>query len=205
MSAAPVRTRNAPDADLDGRRRRGQDNKARIVAAMLDMVRDGELAPSAEQVAARADVGLRTVFRHFQDMDSLYGEMAVVIQGELADIMAQPFRSPTWRGRVLELIGRRATGFERIVPFQRASAVNRHRSKLLTARHDMVVTLSREIILRQLPAEVAADRSLVEALDLLLSIETWSRLRYEQALTPKMARETLERAVRRLIGDEPTR
>ena len=205
MSAAAVRSRGAPDPDIDGRRRRGQDNKARIVAAMLDMVREGDLAPSAEAVAARADVGLRTVFRHFQDMDSLYAEMATAIVGELADLMAQPFRSPTWRGRILELVGRRATGFERVVAYHRASVATRYRSKVLIDRHDVVVKISREIILRQLPPEVAADRPLVEALDLLLSIESWSRLRVEQGLTPKAAREAVERAVRKLIGDEPAR
>ncbi len=57
----------------DGRRRRGLDNRGRIIAAMLEIIRRGETA-SAEQVAAQADVGLRTVFRHFQDMDSLYRE-----------------------------------------------------------------------------------------------------------------------------------
>ena len=203
MSAAAVRSRPTRDADLDGRRRRGLDNKARIVAAMLDIVREGDLAPSAEAVAARADVGLRTVFRHFQDMDSLYGEMFATTLGELADLMSQPFRSLTWRGRILELVGRRAIGFERIVAFQRAGAVTRHRSKLLAARHATVVRISREIIVRQLPPEVAGDHPLVEGLDLLLSIESWARLRFEQGLTPKAAREAVERAVRKLIGEEP--
>jgi AcrR family transcriptional regulator len=203
MNAAAVRTRPTPEPDLDGRRRRGQDNKARIVAAMLEMVREGDLAPSAEQVASRADVGLRTVFRHFQDMDSLYGEMATAIQGELADIMAQPFRAATWRGRILELVGRRAAGFERVVAYHRAGVATRHRSPVLADRHVLLVRISRDIIVRQLPPEVAADRPLVEALDLLLSIEAWSRLRVEQALSPKAARDAVERSVRKLIGDEP--
>ncbi|MFM8818949.1 MAG: TetR/AcrR family transcriptional regulator, partial [Phenylobacterium sp.] len=55
----------------DGRRRRGLDSRDRIIAAMLDLAREGEVAPGAERVAARAEVGLRTVFRHFRDMDSL--------------------------------------------------------------------------------------------------------------------------------------
>jgi AcrR family transcriptional regulator len=201
MSAAAVRTRPPTDPDVDGRRRRGQDNKARIVAAMLEMVREGDLAPSAEQVAARADVGLRTVFRHFQDMDSLYAEMATAIQGELADLVAQPFRSPSWRGRIMELVGRRALGFERVVAYHRAAVATRHRSKVLAQRHVLVVKVSRDIILRQLPPEVAEDRPLVEALDLLLSVETWSRLRIEQGLSPKAARDTVERSVRKLIGE----
>ena len=94
-----------------------------IVAAMLEIIHSGEVAPSAEQVAQRADVGLRTVFRHFQDMDSLYREMSVVIEGELRAVVGTPFRSPDWRERVVELIDRRAWAFEKIGPFLRASAV----------------------------------------------------------------------------------
>ena len=189
--------------ETDGRRRRSLDSRARIVSAMLELTRETAVAPSAEQVAQRAGVGLRTVFRHFQDMESLYGEMFATTLGELADIMSQPFRAATWRGRILELVGRRAVGFERIVAFQRAGAVTRHRSKLLATRHATVVKISREIIVRQLPPEVAADRPLVEALDLILSVESWARLRFEQGLAPKAAREAVERAVRKLIGEEP--
>jgi AcrR family transcriptional regulator len=194
----PAATPPAPD--LDGRRRRGQDNRARIVAAMLEIVQAGEVSPSAEQVAVRADVGLRTVFRHFQDMDSLYREMSAVIEGELRAMAATPFKADNWKGRVLELIERRSVGFEKIAPFQRASAVSRHRSKFLAADHEQLTVVSREIVKLQLSAEAAQDQLLVEALDLLLSFETWSRLRVEQRLSPKRTREVLEMAIRRLLG-----
>jgi hypothetical protein len=46
---------------------------------------------------------------------------------------------------------------------------------------------------------VARDQLKVEILDLLLGFEAWSRLRREQGLTPKRAREVLEAAVRRLL------
>src|SRR5947209_16703757 len=84
---------DASAAHPDGRRRRAQDSRARIVAAMLEIVHAGEVSPSAEQVAARADVGLRTVFRHFRDMDSLYREMTVAIEAELMTVVATPFVS----------------------------------------------------------------------------------------------------------------
>ena len=73
------------ERSADGRRRRGEDNRARIVAAMLEIIQEGEVSPSAEQVAERADVGLRTVFRHFSDMDSLYSEMSEAIEQMIAD------------------------------------------------------------------------------------------------------------------------
>jgi AcrR family transcriptional regulator len=194
MSPAPAVTRTA-----DGRRRRGEDNRARIVAAMLEIIHAGDLAPSAEQVAARADVGLRTVFRHFQDMDSLFREMSVVIMSELHAVAETPFGSADWRERVVELVERRGWAFEKVGPFLRATSLMQRRAKYTDVDHVRLVTALREILKAQLPPAVARDQLKVEALDLLLSFEAWSRLRREQGLTPKRARDTLEAAVRKLL------
>jgi AcrR family transcriptional regulator len=194
MSRGPAATPAA-----DGRRRRGEDNRARIVAAMLEIIRSGDVAPGAEQVAQRADVGLRTVFRHFQDMDSLYREMSVVIAGELKAVAETPFRSKDWRERVVELIERRAGAFEKIGPFLRASTSFSQRSKNLEVDNTRLVAALRAILERQLPPEVARDQPKLEVLDLLLSFEAWSRLRREQGLSPGRAKETLTAAVRRLL------
>lgn len=183
----------------DGRRRRSQDSRARIVAAMLELVHGGEMSPSAEQVAERAEVGLRTVFRHFKDMDSLYGEMSKVIERELAEIVARPLEGETWRERLVHLVVRRTQAFERIAPYKRASNVVRHRSRFLEAGHARLVAGLREILERELPPEIAADPVRLEALDLLLSYEAWSRLRREQGLPVRRAREVLQAAVGRLI------
>jgi len=184
----------------DGRHRRGEDSRARIVAAMLEIVQGGDVSPSAEQVAARADVGLRTVFRHFKDMDSLYREMSVVIEREMRALVERPFAAQDWRERLVELIGRRATVFEKIGPFKRAANVARHRSKFLEVDNGRLVTALREILVAQLPPEAAGDAAKLEILDLLLSFESWSRLRREQGLSVARARETLEAAIRRLVA-----
>ncbi len=181
----------------DGRHRRGEDSRARIVAAMLELVHGGEVSPGAEQVAARADVGLRTVFRHFKDMDSLYREMSVVIEAEMKTIVERPFTARDWRERVVELVGRRGAVFERIGPFKRASVVFRHRSRFLEADNARLVTALRDILAAQLPPKAAEK---LEILDLLLSFESWSRLRQEQGLSPGQAQETLETTIRTLIA-----
>jgi AcrR family transcriptional regulator len=183
----------------DGRRRRSQDSRARIVAAMLELVHGGEMSPSAELVAERADVGLRTVFRHFKDMDSLYGEMSKVIEGELWEIVQRPLEGETWRERLSDLVVRRTQAFEKITPYKRASNVTRHRSPFLEASHARLVAGLRVILERELPPHVVADRLKLEALDLMMSFEAWSRLRVEQRLTVRRAREVLEAAIGRLV------
>ncbi|WP_296597547.1 TetR/AcrR family transcriptional regulator [Phenylobacterium sp.] len=182
----------------DGRRRRGMDNRARIVAAMIDMVRADEIAPSAERVAAKADVGLRTVFRHFQDMDSLYREMSLVIEGEIRAIVDQPLQAEAGPARIVELIGRRARCFETIAPFRRAAEAFRHRSKFLGSDYARLVIQLRAILERELPPEVAKDSMRLETLDLLLSYEAWARLRREQGLSFERACAVLEDATRRI-------
>jgi AcrR family transcriptional regulator len=193
-------TQQDPADSVDGRRQRGQDNRARIVAAMMNIVREGQIAPSAEQVAARADVGLRTVFRHFQDMDSLYREMSLVIQTQVSAISERPLPETGWPERLLELVRRRAMAFETIGPFRRAADAFRHRSRFLGADADRLATELRAKLEQVLPQEVAADPLKVETLDLLMSFEAWSRLRREQGLSVEQAQRVVETLVRRVIG-----
>jgi AcrR family transcriptional regulator len=185
--------------ERDGRRRRSHDSRARIVQAMLELVQASEVAPSAEQVAARADVGLRTVFRHFKDMDSLYGEMAGVVEGELHAIIDEPLKGRDWREQVVDLVGRRAAVYETIAPFKHASQAHRHRSPFLESQHLRLVRRAREILKDVLPAEIVQDDVRFEGLDLLLSFETWSRLRRDQRLSPERAAEVVAALVRAVM------
>jgi len=191
-----------PDLDEpDGRRRRSQDSRSRIVAAIVELVREGVVSPGAADVATRAGVGLRSVFRHFKDMESLYREMTDIIEADLRAVAARPFKGVTWRERVLELIDRRGAGFDQIAPIRRASDARRHASPVLQDDHDRMTLGLRQILRLQLPRG-AVDRLTFEALELLLSYEAWSRLRVEQGLTASDARKTLRIAVKALIGED---
>lgn len=203
MSSVDRVTLDRPSADdpeeQDGRRLRSQDSRKRIVQSLLELVRDGEISPSAEQVAARAGVGLRTVFRHFKDMDSLYAEMSQAIEAEVRQVVDLPFEAEDWRGRVLELIPRRAQVFERITPFRRAADAHRPSSPFLEAAAARLVAAQRSILLGLLPAEIAGEETLFEALDLLLSFESWVRLRRDQGLGVSQTRAVLDATVRRML------
>lgn len=187
------------ELSADGRRRRGQDSRARIVQAMLDLVREGHVSPSAELVASRADVGLRTVFRHFKDLESLYREMSGVIEAELLALADTPFKAAAWRDRVLELVERRGWAYERIAPFKRASEVHRHQSSVLALDNARLVAGAREILKRELPAQLAGVRDLFEAIDLLLSFDAWRRLRQEQNLSVEATTDVLQATIAALL------
>ena len=55
----------------DGRFARSQKTKDAIVKALLKLLNDTPF-PTAEQVARESKIGLRTVYRQFKDMESIY-------------------------------------------------------------------------------------------------------------------------------------
>jgi len=195
-----VHDARAKPETIDGRIIRRFNNRRRIVAAMLELVRAGAISPGAEEVAARAGLGLRTVFRHFDDMDSLYREMAEAMRHELQPIVAAPFASRDWKGMLAEMVDRRARLFERAMPFKDAADVHRHRSLFLRKDYQRMRRDERAALAAALPAALKRDRKFFEALDLVLSFAAWQHLRSDQKQGAAQARQTLEFAVRALLA-----
>ncbi|MGC1678920.1 MAG: TetR/AcrR family transcriptional regulator [Candidatus Binataceae bacterium] len=186
----------------DGRRQRSEASRERILRAMLELVDAGVVTPSAEAVAIRAGVGLRTVFRHFDNMESLYQQINAVMSAEIRPMIERPFSAREWRAQVGELIDRRIRIFERIMPFKIAADVHRQHSPFLAKRWSEMTREQRASVSRVLPKKQRDDASFFESLDLVLSFETWRRLRKDQKLAAPRARQVLERLVGALLKSE---
>lgn len=186
----------------DGRRVRGRENRRKIIEAMLHLISGGMISPSAEEVAARANVGLRTVFRHFDDMDSLYRELSELMNAELMPIASAPMPDGDWRERLAELAMRRSLVFERMMPFKIAADVHRHRSEFLLNEHAQLNTLQRTILRDALAPVLRLRGTTLEVLDLLLSFDSWRRLRLDQKLSVSQARNTVLTAANALLEAE---
>jgi AcrR family transcriptional regulator len=186
-------------AQLDGRRQRADVSRRRIALAMLELVREGEVEPSADLVAERAGVGRRTVFRLFSDMEGVYREMHAVMVERLTPDFIAPFKGATWRERLDEIVLRRARMFDQMLPIKSASDAHRYRSKFLQTEHKKLTRMQRDSLRRVLPANVA-DGEAFEALDLALSFEAWRRLRQEQGLTARQAIAVLRHTTQALVS-----
>lgn len=185
-----VRKSNAAKAEperVDGRRERGRSSYKRIVEAMMELIVEGDLSPSAARVAEEAGIGLRTVFRHFDDMDALYAEITRTIIQRVMPIVTAPYPDQPWRINIGELVRRRVEVFETTLPFRLAANIKRYQSPFLMGQYSRVVMLERELIVRLLPASVRTDRIGVEALCAALSFQTWRTLRHDQSLSPDEA------------------
>jgi AcrR family transcriptional regulator len=188
---------------VDGRRLRTAESRRRVVAALLECARAGEFDPSAEAVAARAKVGLRTVFRLFTDKEGLFREISETVRAQVAALVLVPPKGETWRERLDDLMKRRFAAFEEAMPFRRAALTHSHHSAVISANNTAIQGVLRHALTKVLPEDVVADRPTFEAIDMALCIDAWIRLRTDQDLKPAQARAAVQRMVGALLSHAP--
>lgn len=181
----------------DGRRERSRSSRSKIIAAMLDLVGNGDVAPSAARVAEVAGVGLRSVFRHFDDMDELYREMGDVIEARVLPIILQAPSGATWKEKLFDIADRRAQVFETILPYRISANLKRFQSPYLMQDYRRMLRLESETIEAHLPPAVKDDVVAARGLNVILSFQTWRLLRHDQDLPVDDAKAV----VRRLLTD----
>jgi hypothetical protein len=133
-------------------------------------------------------------------METLYSEMSAQISAQIRPLISMTFTANDWRGRIGELIERRALAFEKMLPFKSAADVIRHKSKFLADEHEQLVKFNRKRLLEALSPELRKQRTVVEGLDLLLSFETWRRLRRDQGLSQAQAKQTIAAVVEAMLA-----
>lgn len=166
----------------DGRRERRDRNRDAVVEALLDIIREGDLAPGAERVAARAGLSARSVFRYFDDLDDLCRagiarQLAAVgpelrgdrdLDGPAADRVAAAISQ---RVRLFAAMGSVGTFARLRAPFQPLVA------EQLTATRRLLRDRLRSALAPELAAADAdAVETIVAAADVLCSFEAFRLL-----------------------------
>lgn len=195
----PSASTGAKGAVRDGRHRRSDRSRAQIIEAMFALVGEGYVTPTAEQVAERAGISLRTMFRHFADMETLYGGMADRAELEYADWL-EPFTAETWQARLAQMIDRRLSTYERLMPYKHAVDAHRHASPTIQRNHTARLALMRQRLEAILPPAIKGEATQLETIDLMMSFEAWQRLRVDQTLSTDAARAVVERTINRAVA-----
>ena len=204
MSTAAKKRSPWPELEAstaDGRRQRSDRSRRRIIEALFDLISEGNMSPSAVSVAERADVGLRTVFRHFEDMDSIYDEMTDELMTVVMPKIVAPYDASTWRGRLTECVERRADLYEAVFPMRVCMMLRIYQSDFIQEQYKRDLRLERSSLKAILPKHITADRTLFAALEVTLGFPTWRRLRQDQKLSVENSKKTVQRMVDGLIAD----
>ncbi len=183
----------ADTPQLDGRRARSRSSRSKIVEAMSHLVGNGDVAPSAARVADIAGVGLRTVFRHFDDMDALYREMSAVIEERVLPIIAQPLTGSNWKAKMFEIADRRAIVFETILPYRISANLKRFQLSYLMQDYQRLLKAEADGIEALLPESAKNVTVGMRGLNVILSFQTWRLLRHDQGRSTDDARHVIKR------------
>jgi len=180
---------------VDGRRQRSADSRQRILSAMRALIQEGKPDPAAEDVAQRAGVGLRTVFRLFRDMESVCAEMLIPQRQVFFACFTSPFTRPAGRARLHELFDRLAELYEANMPLRRAGSIRRYSSPSLAAAMLELDNAVAGFIRGQLTDTSPSYVYRLEMLTFLMSYDSWMRLRDQQALGPNETKALLDQAI----------
>jgi TetR/AcrR family transcriptional regulator, regulator of autoinduction and epiphytic fitness len=197
-----------PAGPEDGRTARSRRTRAAVVDALLALQEQGQLAPTAQQVAERAGVALRTVYGHFSDMETLWAEAGA---RELARLQALADDVPPdlpLAERVERFAASRARVLERLLPVMRAARLREPTSPQLAANRTLFVQAGDDEVRRVFAAELA-DRDDAGARRLLVLVHvaaggsTWEVLRHDRGLSPADAQDVVRSTLTALLGGTP--
>lgn len=102
---AVIAERNAEAAEAlsDGRRMRTERGRSAVVEALFELVNEGN-HPTVAQVAERAGVSERTVFRYFPDREAMYTAAAVEVFPKVAHCLSLFPPDEPFKVRLLKLL-----------------------------------------------------------------------------------------------------
>ena len=183
----------------DGRRERSRNSRSKIVRAMMDLIVEGDINPSAAKVAEKAGVGLRSVFRHFDDKESIYSEMNTILWEAYSPELNRPFNSEDWRDQLIELIVRRARVWEKTAPFRLSTSLQRFRSPTLMENYQRLLETERKARDRILPEHVRNDSNRARAILLSTSFDSWRLFRQDEGMSNKQVIATMSQLLRDIL------
>ena len=168
---------------VDGRSLRGERNRQALLDAAMEMLDEGNLAPSAQEVAERAGVALRGIFRHFGGMEGLFAAVDERVRESAVAILAGGNREGSFRERLLRAVEQRALAYEKNTNALLGGQAQRWRSPYIKENYARAQQELRKDLENWLPelTNLAAHRR--EAVDANASFETWYRLREHQNLS----------------------
>lgn len=184
---------------IDGRRKRSERSRAAIITATLNLIDNGNFAPTARQIAEEAGIGLRSFFRHFDDMEALMDTIDQHMRGYYEPLFVRPFKDGTLEERIEDIVIDRSEAYERLKKLMMTSQAQLWRSEVVQknyARNQKGLRKHLEKWLPELKSQNPANR---EAAHAAASFENWHRLRQHQGLNLSDARMAMIVAVTSLL------
>lgn len=190
---------------IDGRSARRERNRREIVDALLELIRSGVIDASAAEVATKAGLSERSLFRYFDDVNDLYSEVCAAQYARIErHARIDDFAHGPTAQKVSAFVDQRIALHKAIGRVGVAARAHAHRNPVIAKQLREARTLLRRQIaghfdseLKSLPADQR--RAAISAIDLTTSYESIEMLRTEHQMDYAAVRQTLQIVITKAV------
>lgn len=193
------------ETPVDGRTARAQRTRAAIVDACLSLVDQGDYRPTAPRIAEEAGVSVRTVFQHYDDLDSLFTAVAEQAVERVSRLLLPLDPAIELGERIEQFVAQRSQLFEALRSLRRAAYVQEPFSETIEALLDVAFAFLRDEAVRTFAPELGDDPVRTEAVITVLGWPAWDSLRHRSKLDVDEASAVAAATVRALLDPEAVR
>ncbi|MST32728.1 TetR family transcriptional regulator [Acidimicrobiaceae bacterium USS-CC1] len=195
-------------ADVDGRVARRRRNREAVVEAALNLLEEGVLDPSVEQITERSGVSPRSVFRYFESLDEMRSAVLRRNEDRMKEWLAPVPAGGSLEQRVVHLVSGRVAMFDRVAGVARAARLREYQVPGIAADLARVREALRAQALGAVEPELrakdeAAASETGAAIDVLLSFESWDLCTRVQGMAADQVRRVWGRALVGLLAAQP--
>ena len=187
---------------VDGRRLRSERSRLAIIEAALALQEEGVLVPTAQQISDRAGVGIRSFFRHFEDMETLFEAADDHIRDSYEALFLGGDRDGTQEERIDHAVERHADAYESVSNIVLGTHAQLWRYDALRKNYARNQRGLRRDLDDWLPELKSVPRDTRESIDAIASFEMWHRLRYHQGMSKKASISIVKCLLKNLIVDD---
>jgi len=184
----------------DGRRLRSDRSCQLILESMIALIHEGNLQPTAQQVADHANVGIRSVFRHFEDMETIFKNVDKLVRKQISDLYTETSSSGDLRQRITFALERTVNIYETIgnmLLSGRSRYWNSPTVQKNYANHQCAMFKSLQ---KQLPEIDDLSVTKQQSIFAIISFDFWYQLRHHQEQTVEQSSAIVENLIIDILG-----
>ena len=187
---------------VDGRRQRGERTRQAIIEAALSLQEEGVLVPTAQQISDRAGVLIRSFFRHFDDMETLFKAADDQLRDSYEALFIGGDREGSLSERVHRAVERRSAAFEQLKNLVLGTKAQLWRYDMLRKNYARNQKGLRKDLEAWLPELTGLPEVECESVHAIASFEMWNRLRSEQGLTETASVSVIQSTLMSLLSSD---
>ena len=166
-------------SQVDGRILRSQKSQSVILAALIKLINTGNYYPTAEEVAKESGIAIRTVFRQFDDMESLLMKVDELINHKLINDEKEIKLNSPLIARLELIIEERLHYYNKYENIMIATITQLPKYKILQKKYPEYQRLLRKRTEDIIPEILTLKSNNQELLDATLSFGFYQRLKFQ--------------------------